>query len=228
MNRRAAKNASSRSSMRRRAAMIPPSTSWSQTNAKPGSRPSSPAMACESCRAATPANDDTARLRGAVSGIGRGALRPRDAWSHGLVPEAGGPHPDSGPLLCRRERASGSWRANGDDIGGSRRKLADGSRFDLAVPPGGYAWWYLDAVSDDGRNALTIIGFVGSVFFAVLCLCAAPQHIRAGGEPRLTECGALWREAWLGHDRARASALSRDRDWLVSARVPCVGRGLIS
>jgi carotenoid 1,2-hydratase len=32
------------------------------------------------------------------------------------------------------------------------------------VPPGGYAWWYLDALSDDGRHGLTVIAFVGSVF----------------------------------------------------------------
>ncbi len=29
---------------------------------------------------------------------------------------------------------------------------------------GGYAWWYLDAVSDDGEHALSVIAFVGSVF----------------------------------------------------------------
>ncbi|MCA9692903.1 MAG: carotenoid 1,2-hydratase [Myxococcales bacterium] len=37
-------------------------------------------------------------------------------------------------------------------------------RFDRPVRPGGYAWWYLDAVSDDGAIGLTIIVFVGSVF----------------------------------------------------------------
>lgn len=36
--------------------------------------------------------------------------------------------------------------------------------FDRDVPPGGYAWWYIDGVSDDGTQALTIIAFVGSVF----------------------------------------------------------------
>lgn len=30
--------------------------------------------------------------------------------------------------------------------------------------PGAYLWWYVDAVSDDGRHALTLIAFVGSVF----------------------------------------------------------------
>ncbi len=32
------------------------------------------------------------------------------------------------------------------------------------MAPGGYAWWYLDALSDDGRQGLTVIAFVGSVF----------------------------------------------------------------
>ncbi len=36
--------------------------------------------------------------------------------------------------------------------------------FDHPVRPGGYAWWYVDAVSDDGTRGLTIIVFVGSVF----------------------------------------------------------------
>ena len=39
-----------------------------------------------------------------------------------------------------------------------------GPLFDRPVAPGGYAWWYVDALSDDGRHGLTIIGFVGSVF----------------------------------------------------------------
>lgn len=30
--------------------------------------------------------------------------------------------------------------------------------------PGGYAWWYFDALSDDGQRALSVIFFVGSVF----------------------------------------------------------------
>lgn len=29
---------------------------------------------------------------------------------------------------------------------------------------GGYAWWYVDALSDDGAHGLTLIGFIGSVF----------------------------------------------------------------
>lgn len=32
------------------------------------------------------------------------------------------------------------------------------------VPPDGYRWWYLDAMSDDGRHHVVVITFIGSVF----------------------------------------------------------------
>jgi carotenoid 1,2-hydratase len=37
-------------------------------------------------------------------------------------------------------------------------------RFDRPIPPNGYRWWYVDALSDDGRHGLTLIVFIGSVF----------------------------------------------------------------
>ncbi|MEM9617852.1 MAG: carotenoid 1,2-hydratase [Pseudomonadota bacterium] len=37
-------------------------------------------------------------------------------------------------------------------------------QFDIRVAPDGYAWWYVDAISDDGAHGLTIIAFIGSVF----------------------------------------------------------------
>jgi carotenoid 1,2-hydratase len=40
----------------------------------------------------------------------------------------------------------------------------DGPPFDQVLPPDGYLWWYLDAVSDDGRHGLTVIVLLGSVF----------------------------------------------------------------
>jgi carotenoid 1,2-hydratase len=39
-----------------------------------------------------------------------------------------------------------------------------GPGFDVALNPGGYAWWYLDAISDDGAHGICIIAFLGSVF----------------------------------------------------------------
>ena len=47
----------------------------------------------------------------------------------------------------------------------SAADLAQGRpRFDAAVSPGGYRWWYLDGVSDCGAYGLTVIAFIGSVF----------------------------------------------------------------
>ena len=46
-----------------------------------------------------------------------------------------------------------------------------GLGFDAPVPDGGYRWWYLDAFSDDGTAALTVIAFIGSVF--------SPYYFRA-------------------------------------------------
>jgi carotenoid 1,2-hydratase len=59
-----------------------------------------------------------------------------------------------------------------------------GPRFDLAVAPGGYAWWYVDALSDDGRHGLAVIALVGSVF--------SPYYARArrrGAADPLDHCG---------------------------------------
>lgn len=36
--------------------------------------------------------------------------------------------------------------------------------FDRPVPADGYRWWYVDALSEDGRYGLTVIAFIGSVF----------------------------------------------------------------
>ncbi len=41
---------------------------------------------------------------------------------------------------------------------------ADSLGFTQSVRPGGYAWWYVDGLSDDGQYGLTIIAFIGSVF----------------------------------------------------------------
>ncbi len=51
------------------------------------------------------------------------------------------------------------------------------------IAPNGYAWWYVDALSDDGAYAMTAIAFIGSVF--------SPYYARArrrgGGDP-LNHC----------------------------------------
>ncbi|MEY3664370.1 MAG: hypothetical protein RLZZ153_552, partial [Pseudomonadota bacterium] len=50
-------------------------------------------------------------------------------------------------------------------VGSPGGRNPDGTpRFDQAVAPGSYLWWYVDGVSDCGRHAITLIAFVGSVF----------------------------------------------------------------
>ena len=75
-------------------------------------------------------------------------------------------------LLDGWQRASGSGGPDGRSQW-TYGSLPSAGRlpFDVVVAPSGYVWWYLDAVSDDGRYALTLIAFVGSVF--------SPRYFRA-------------------------------------------------
>lgn len=64
-----------------------------------------------------------------------------------------------------RSGASGSGRADGGDLGPDRgARCTEGPDFSLSVARDGYAWWYVDALSDDGESGLTVIAFIGSVF----------------------------------------------------------------
>ena len=109
--------------------------------------------------------DDAERFRTPLPGDGWSPLWSGLARVGGVLPPAGIADTDPWALLRGRGDASGSGRANGRIVGtlGSRVPFV-GPRFDVLVPPTGYAWWYVDAISDDGQYGLTIIGFVGSVF----------------------------------------------------------------
>ncbi|RZU02848.1 carotenoid 1,2-hydratase [Rivibacter subsaxonicus] len=75
------------------------------------------------------------------------------------------------------------------------------------MAPGGYAWWYLDALSDDGRHALTLIAFIGSVFSPYY---AWARRSGAGADP-LDHCAlnvALYR---LDGGRGRWAMTERGR-----------------
>ncbi len=68
----------------------------------------------------------------------------------------------------------------------------------------GYAWWYVDALSDDGTNGITIIAFIGSVFSPYYALAR-----RNGPADPLNHCAinvAIYRKARqaLGDDGAAA------------------------
>ena len=112
------------------------------------------------------------------SGGFRGDL-PVDGWGPlwtglarmgGVLPAPGVGHADPWALLRRGEHPSRSGRADGRLVRADRGARSDGTpRFDAEIPPGGYGWWYVDAISEDskggqGRHGLTIIAFLGSVF----------------------------------------------------------------
>ena len=83
-----------------------------------------------------------------------GSLRPLERESPGARSVLGG-----------GQRAPGAGGADGGHVGPTGGRGPDGQpRFDQVVQSGGYLWWYLDALSDDGHHGLTIIAFVGSVF----------------------------------------------------------------
>lgn len=78
----------------------------------------------------------------------------------------------------------------------------------------GYAWWYLDALSDDGRHGLTVIAFLGGVFSPWY----AWARRRPGGADPLEHCAlnvALYgeRRRWALTERP-AGAVERGPDHL--------------
>lgn len=124
-------------------------------------------------------DDDAAGLRAPVPRDGRRALRSGLARLGGLVQPTGGAQQDAGALPRGGLGASWAGRADGGAIGpaGSGQRAGGpciaqrpasveplAPAFDIHVAPNGYAWWYLDALSDDGEHGLTIIAFIGSVF----------------------------------------------------------------
>lgn len=77
----------------------------------------------------------------------------------------------------------------------------------MTVAPGGYVWWYVDALSEDGRHGLTLIAFIGSVF--------SPYYAWSGRRDPENHCSvnvALYGAAgrrWAMTERGR-TALTRD------------------
>jgi carotenoid 1,2-hydratase len=70
-----------------------------------------------------------------------------------------------GPLSRGWQHTSGAGSPDGGAVGPlSGGQLDRGLGFDQPVLENGYAWWYIDALSDDGENGITIIAFIGSVF----------------------------------------------------------------
>ena len=121
------------------------------------------ALRTEAERAAE--SDDAERLRSAIPFDGRSALWTGLARVGGVLLPAGIVDTDPWALLRGRGDTPRRRRADGSTVGTARSRFATlGPRFDADVPPGGYSWWYIDAISDDGTHGLTIIAFIGSVF----------------------------------------------------------------
>jgi carotenoid 1,2-hydratase len=107
--------------------------------------------------------------------------------------------------------ASGGGRADGGPVRPARgRGDAGGPAFDITVDADGYAWWYVDGVSDDGTRAVSVIGFIGSVF--------SPWYRwsgrRVAAKSLLHQRGDLRPRRPLHHDRPGPPALRQTRDTL--------------
>jgi hypothetical protein len=100
-----------------------------------------------------------------LSRVGRFPLRAEPAWNDGDVPAPDGAHARSRASTLRGRGASGGGDPDGLPLRQARgRGDLERPCFDIDVPPDGYAWWYVDGISDDGARAISIIGFIGSVF----------------------------------------------------------------
>ena len=146
---------------------------------------------------------DAERLRSAVSLDGWSPLWTGLARLGGVLPPAGHQDADSWALLRGWKHPPGGGRADGRLV---RRPGRDTSgarpRFDAPIPPGGYGWWYVDGISEDGRYGLTIIAFLGSVF--------SPYYKKSGRDKPLDHCAlnvALYgpRARWCMTERSQAS-----------------------
>jgi carotenoid 1,2-hydratase len=122
------------------------------------------------------------RFFGALPGDGWSPLWTGLARVGGKLPAARQPDRDPWALLRGRGDPSGRGGADGRLIGAAGEPRATVRPwFDEAVAPQGYRWWYVDAISDDGRHGLTIIAFIGSVF--------SPYYKRSGrGLPNDHSC----------------------------------------
>lgn len=109
--------------------------------------------------------DHALRVQPPLPGDGGRPLRHGDARRDVELQPPHGSLETAGALSGGRQRPPGPGRADGHDVGPSGGRENPGRpRFNLTVPPDGYAWWYIDALSDDGRHGITVIAFIGSVF----------------------------------------------------------------
>jgi carotenoid 1,2-hydratase len=87
-----------------------------------------------------------------------------------ILPTSGVAQQNPRALFSRGQRSSRSGSTNGGDVGATGSSKSDlRSEFNRKVPSS--AWWYADAVSDDGQFGITLIALIGNVF--------SPYYFRA-------------------------------------------------
>ena len=146
-------------------------------------------------------------IQSPVSGSRGSAVRPSNPWLDELIPAFQCADANRESLSGGRQRASGPGSADGRFVRSTGGRSPDGApQFNQAVDPGNYLWWYVDALSDDGRHGVSIIAFVGSVFSPYYAwanrsqpadandYCALNVAIYSPGNKRwtMTERGGKW------------------------------------
>ena len=104
--------------------------------------------------------DDEHGFQSAVSSLERITLRAIPTWNDGGLQTPDGTHASERSLPSGRGSASGGGGADGNPLRQARgRGDLERPNFNIDVPPGGYAWWYVDGVSDDGLRAVSVIAY---------------------------------------------------------------------
>ena len=94
-------------------------------------------------------SDDTDAVRTAVSSFGRLPLRAEPTWNDSGLSATDLPHGDIRPVSRRRRGTSRGGGADGDPLREARgRGDLERPNFNVSVPSNGYAWWYIDGISD--------------------------------------------------------------------------------
>ena len=108
---------------------------------------------------------DATRLQHPFSSDGRFPLRAEPTWDDGGISTANGADTAQGTLSCGGWGTPGGGRADGDPLRPARgRGDLERPNFNVAVPPNGYAWWYIDGISETCGRSISVIAFIGSVF----------------------------------------------------------------
>ncbi len=109
--------------------------------------------------------DGAGAVSPALSGQRRFPLRAEPTRVDGSISTPHGQDADAGALPGGGRGASGGGDRNGSALRQARgRGDLGGPCFAIDVAENGYAWWYIDGVSDDGSQAVSVIAFIGSVF----------------------------------------------------------------